>query len=95
MTTEQITAIMTLARRMPQYRQYATRRLGGAELLEMGYTEWEGGAIDPTRTYAVCVACATNHVRMLLRVYQEKGRDALRDRLAGASEQLLQNALGQ
>ena len=77
MNTRLITRLQELARTMPSFRQQCTRRFTGAELLEMGYTHWEGRPVDPHALYTVRLTKENNQVRMLTRIYQAQGYRAV------------------
>lgn len=95
MTTPQVTIIQQFARTMPCYWQTTTRRVKGAELLDMGYTQWEEEVIDADRIYHVKMAVVTNQVRRLVRLYQTKGAEVLQRELDGIATQLIQKATAQ
>lgn len=92
MTTTQITIIQHFARTMPSYWQYTKRRLSGAELLDMGYTHWEGEAVDAERHYTVEVRVHTNQVRRLTKLYRTKGAEVLSAELGSIAAQLIAQA---
>lgn len=92
MTTRHINTFQRIAMNLPRYRQYATRQLSGAELLDMGYTEWNGAAVEADRSYAVELVHETNQVRQLIRLYRAQGAKAVR-RMALANARQLTSTL--
>lgn len=77
MDKQTLTTITQLAQRMPKYYQQTTRTLTGTELLNMGFTDWQGQPVKEDGSYRIPVRVQSNNVRSLTRLYRTKGMDAV------------------
>lgn len=76
--------LTALAATMPEPAQQCTRKLTGKQLIDMGFTAWEGEEVVLDRIYEVPVRVQTNIVRHLTRLYRKKGMDAVNTFVARA-----------